>query len=70
MKTECWMVIAKRKDGDLPDPVKHMYAEGRQSLHFSYAEAVTAMYAVNSELGGDFAGVFRCLLKVVEDKTP
>lgn len=70
LKNEVWLVIQKRRDGSLPDPVKCMHVEGRQALHFGEEEAVAAMKAVNTELGGNFAGVFRCLLEVVEDKTP
>ena len=70
MKTECWMVIAKRNDGNLSDPVKKMYAEGEQCFHLTEMDAIVAMDKVNKELGGNFAGVFRCIIKVVEDRTP
>ncbi len=70
MKYECFMVIGKRQDGNLPDPVKKMYADGEQAFHLDEMSAIVAMAKVNRELGGNFAGVFRCILKVVEDRTP
>lgn len=70
LKNEVWMVIQRRQDGALPDPVKCLHAAGRQALHFTEEDAIAAMGAINAELGGDFAGVYRCLLEVVEDKTP
>lgn len=70
MQNEVWMVIQKRRTGVLPDPVKVMFAKGEQGLHFSHKDAVDAMEKINEELGGEFAGVFRCLLEVTEDCTP
>ena len=70
LKNEVWMVIQRRQDGALPDPVKCMFAKGGQALHFTEDDAMAAMKAVNAELGGNFAGVYRCLLEVIEDKTP
>lgn len=66
LKNEVWLVMQKRNDELMPDPVKCMYADGEQALHFSEEDAVIAANAVNAELGGNFAGVFRCLLEVVE----
>ena len=70
MKTEVWMVIQKRQDGKLPDPVKMMYVGGYQGLQYTEEDAVEAMHAINSHLGGEYAGVFRCVIEVCEDKTP
>lgn len=70
LKNEVWLVIQKRHDGSLPDPVKHMFAKGEQALHFAEEDAIAAMELINKELGGSFAGVYRCLIEVVEDRTP
>ncbi len=70
LSNEVWMVIGKRRDGSLPDPVKMMHAEGKKGLHFTPEDAVAAMEKINEELGGEFAGVFRCELKVLENCTP
>jgi uncharacterized phage-associated protein len=70
LKNEVWMVIQKRRDGTLPNPVKMMFAEGKQGLHFTEDDAVQAMEAINEELSGEFAGVFRCSIEVLENCTP
>ena len=70
VENEVWAVLGKRRDGGLPSPVKAMCVPCMQWVHHQERTAVEAREAVNSYLEGNYAGVFRCLLRVVEDVTP
>jgi len=67
---EVWAVLTKRRDGTLPSPVKSMSAPDRVWLYHSEVDALEARDAVTSYYGEEYAGVFRCLLRIVEDVTP
>ena len=67
---EVWAVLGKRRDGGLPSPVKAMSAPERDWLYHTEEEALEARDAVTRYYGEDYAGVFRCLIRVVEDVTP
>lgn len=67
---EVWAVLGKRRDGGLPSPVKSMSAPERDWLYHTETESLEARDAVTQYYGEDYAGVFRCLIRVVEDVTP
>ena len=67
---EVWAVLGKRRDGTLPSPVKSMSAPERDWLYHTEEEALEARDAVTQYYGREYAGVFRCLIRVVEDVTP
>ena len=67
---EVWAVLAKRQDGGLPSPVKAMCVPRTQWVHNCKSTAVEAKEAVNSCLDGNYAGVYRCLLRVVSEVKP
>lgn len=70
VKHEVWAVLGKRRDGGLPSPVKAMSAPERDWLYHTEEEALEARDAVTYYYGRAHAGVFRCLIRVVEDVTP
>ena len=70
LENEVWAVIKKSPYGGLPDPISSMSAPGEQWLHHSEEDAIETQEAVTRYFGRGYAGVFRCLLRVVEDVTP
>lgn len=64
---EVWAVLGKRQDGGLPSPVKSMSAPDRDWLYHSEVDALEAQDAVTRYYGREYAGVFRCLLRVVSE---
>jgi len=62
LASEVWIVATKRRDGELPDPVKTY----EHKLHFDKAQAFVALDQANHFPQNFGFGVFRCLLTVVE----
>lgn len=67
---EVWAVLGKRRDGTLPSPVKSMSAPERDWLYHTEEEALEARDAVTQYYGREYAGVYRCLLRVVSEVKP
>lgn len=70
LENEVWAVIKKSPYGGLPDPISSMSAPERDWLYHTEEEALEARDAVTYYYGRAHAGVFRCLIRVVEDVTP
>ena len=70
MKTEAWMVLVKRKDGALPDPVKMCFKPCEQGLYFVEDEAHSACQYLNGGMPYRHPksyGVFRVEVEVMEE---
>lgn len=70
LRTEAFMVLVKRGDGRLPDPVKMSYSDGEQGLHFIIEEAQLACDILNENTPYQHPrsyGVFRVEVEVMEE---
>ena len=70
LRTEAWMVLVRRKDDALPDPVKVCYRPFEQGLHWTLEEAQTAHKAIEGEMPYGMKqchGVFRVEIEVMAE---
>jgi hypothetical protein len=68
LRTEAWMVIQKRTDGALPDPVKMSYVSFQQGLHFVLEDGLEALGVISrfNNLPNTY-GLFRIEIEVMEE---
>ena len=60
-------MIARPAYGGLPDPINSMSAPDRDWLYHTQEDAIEARDAVTQYYGEEYAGVFRCLLRVISE---